>query len=308
MKRRFILFLVALLCISVFFVLAACGENDVDTDNVSDETNTSESSVDEETPQSFSEEEAEEYALSSADEHMFFVKTGDAFVPLTVAREVTDSVSWNEIDAQNSVFPVLDKGSQLVYFSEESPAEFYDAFPIKKEGYTVNIWKNSSDEISCDLNGIEESTNESESLKYDSQNQDNAIESINDEDPLDFFNANEVDVKDYCTNEFDTQWDPACKGSLLDLNMDDSLTVAYHEGTEYKAISVEANLEYYIIDGCLRRDDNGDKDAWYESEKLKTSLSDNSFAVLDTSNLKPGKYLEKTGAFLPRAYWGFEVK
>lgn len=195
-----------------------------------------------------------------------YVLAGDKFYLPQSAGKDTDAYKY--VEPQNESIPVLCDGDKLVFFSPNDLEEAYPVYPVDRTGYTFPLSFSEPGEYdSRNIYGLEIDFpvfNESD-LKYDE-------ETIGDRFTIyDVESVNDMSFREYYESHVPVK-------KIAEVEQGDTITYAYHDGTEYKEDTLTADLKFYHIDTDNQKD-------------LTGSFSKTSYGELDTSPLSAGTYV-----------------
>lgn len=256
----------------------------------------------------------------------FYILSNDLFYPLQKGGNTANGYDTNNnllfSDEDTEFIPELKKGEKLVLFSDDDVADHYMAIPVIETGFTIpaefseptDQWGNTSCKVIGETFKIEtygQKTEERSMKKLEA-------ESINGASYAEFFNNNTFHSNKFCSKETDSVIGDGCYSTddkiLMKAPKDKEIEFSYYQGTAYETEIVSANVKYYAFDGCKKDCDYGTFQEDYTGIKMSVSLTDKSYAELDTSNLESGFYVvpldSLKGGGSPRSYdrFIFEVK
>lgn len=187
----------------------------------------------------------------------------------------------------DSNIPVLDSssGDKLVLFTSEeiNTSEPRTIFPVVQSGYTIPV---------CYINFENEWSNRLEETTPDTIDH----VSVKDMDSTQIASLpNVVESYSFCKNP--ARYVPECNKqncgcAIFNFDSNKEIPIGYYNGSSYKETSFQSNIRYFAFDACAE-EINAAKLGDFRGKKESISLTQDGYAVINTSDLTPGFYIAR---------------
>lgn len=224
---------------------------------------------------------------------IYILKDGNAYYPAPEGEkpeQVFGDNGW--IRPYNFLFlsadsdiPILDpsNGDKLVLFTFEeiNTSEPRTIFPVVQNGYTIPVcYINFKNEWSNRLKGTTPDTIDQISVKDMDSSQIASLPNV---------------VESYSFCKIPARHTPECGQqdsgcAIFSFDSNKEVPIGYYNGSSYEETSFQSNILYFAFDACA---DYGLTYGDFRGKKESISLTQDGYAIIDTSDLTPGFYIAR---------------